>query len=309
MQEGRAESAGRERAGAGALRERLRAGPPLLLDGALGTELERRGAPATLPLWSTHALLRDPELVLRVHADYVAAGAEALTANTFRTQRRVLARAGIGERASELTALAVTLARRASSGSSAPVFVLGSAPTLEDCYRPDLVPDAEALAREHALHAANLAAAGVDAILIETMNTVREAVAAARAARGVGLPFFVSFACWERDRLVGGEALPEAFAAVAVEGPDALLVNCLPCSNVAECLPALRSTGLPFGVYANLGAPGVTSGPGRTEHHPPDAFASQAALWVRAGARIVGGCCGTTPEHIRAVAAMLAARC
>jgi S-methylmethionine-dependent homocysteine/selenocysteine methylase len=344
----------RERVGAEALRARLRAGPPLLLDGALGTELERHGAPATLPLWSTHALLRDPELVLRVHADYVAAGAELLTANTFRTQRRVLARAGIGERARELTTLAVSLARRAASearsepkasegrapataaearsepkasegrapataaearsepkasgGPDGRVLVLGSAPTLEDCYRPDLVPAADALAREHAEHAENLAAAGADAILIETMNTLREAVAAARAAREVGLPFLVSFACWEGDALLGGEPLAQALAAAADTGPDALLVNCLPCSNVAACLPALRAAGPPFGVYANLGAPGVTSGPGRTEPYEPDAFAAQAAHWLGAGARVVGGCCGTTPEHIRALAALLAPR-
>jgi len=290
------------------LRERLGAGPPLLLDGALGTELERLGVPATLPLWSTHALLRDPALVERVHADYVAAGAEVLTANTFRTQHRVLARAGIGERAAELTRLAVDLARRAARGAERRVFVVGSAPPLEDCYRPDLVPDARALATEHAEHAANLAAAGADAILIETMNTVLEAVAAARAARGAGLPFLVSFTCWEGPTLLGGEPLSEALAAAAAERPEALLVNCLPVSNVAACLPALRAAGLPFGVYANLGAPGVTSGAGRTEHHAPDAFAAHAARWVEAGARIVGGCCGTTPGHIRAMAAMLARR-
>jgi S-methylmethionine-dependent homocysteine/selenocysteine methylase len=293
--------------GAAALRERLRSGPPLLLDGALGTELERRGAPATLPLWSTHALLHDPALVERIHADYVAAGAEVLTANTFRTQRRVLARAGIGERAAELTALAVDLARRAASAARA-VFVVGSAPTLEDCYRPDLVPGAAELAREHAEHAEHLAAAGVDAILVETMNTIREAVAAARAARGRGLPCLVSFVCWEDAALLGGERLADALAAAAAEGADALLVNCLPVSNVAACLPALRAAGLPFGVYANLGAPGVESGPGRSEPYAPDAFAAHAASWLDSGARIVGGCCGTTPDHIRAIAERLGAK-
>jgi len=308
----RAQASRRESAGDEALRERLRTGAPILLDGALGTELERRGSPTTLPLWSTHALLGDPELVLRVHADYVAAGAEVLTADTFRTQRRVLARAGIGERARELTLLAVDLARRASEGAQVGprrrALVVGSAPTLEDCYRPDLVPGPRELASEHAEHAANLAAAGVDAILIETMNTIREGVAAARAARSAGVPFLVSFACWEGDALLGGEALPDALEAVASEGPLALLVNCLPVSNVGACLPALRAAGLPFGVYANLGAPGVTSGAGRTEHYEPDAFAEHTEEWVHAGARIVGGCCGTTPAHIRAIAARLATR-
>ncbi len=290
------------------LRERIGAGPPLLLDGALGTELERRGLSAALPLWSTHALLRDPATVERVHADYVAAGAEMLTANTFRTQRRVLARAGIGERAAELTRLAVDLARSAAGGARRRIFVVGSAPPLEDCYRPDLVPDAQALASEHAEHADHLASAGVDAILIETMNTTREAVAAARAARQAGVPFLVSFICWEGATLLGGEPLATALASAAAEGPEALLVNCLPVSNVDACLPALRAAALPFGVYANLGAPGVEHGPGRTEHHSPATFAAHAAAWVEAGARIVGGCCGTTPAHTAAMAAMRALR-
>ena len=150
------------------LRARLVAGPPLLLDGALGTELERRGAPSALPLWSTHALLHRPALVQAIHREYVAAGAAVLTANTFRTQRRTLARAGLTEAAAALTARAVALARAAAAGADPAadaVLVAGSAPPLEDCYRPDLVPDDAALAREHAEHARNLAAAGADLVL------------------------------------------------------------------------------------------------------------------------------------------------
>jgi S-methylmethionine-dependent homocysteine/selenocysteine methylase len=320
---GEAESAAR--AGPAALCLRLHAGPPLLLDGALGTELERRGAAASLPLWSTHALLASPELVQAVHADYVAAGAEVLTANTFRTQRRVLARAGIGGRARELSALAVGLARRAAAARAGRVFVVGSAPPLEDCYEPERVPEAGALAVEHAEHAENLAAAGVDAILVETMNTIREAVAAARAARAVGLPCLVSFVCQAAPQLhgeppasgalagsraatlLGGEPLADALAAAASEGADAVLVNCLPIASAVACLPALRAAGPPWGVYANLGAPGIDAGPWSHEHCAPAEFAERAAAWLAAGARITGGCCGTGPAHIEAIARRLAA--
>ncbi len=100
------------------LRSRILSGRPLLLDGATGTELERRGVPSALPLWSAHALLESPQTVAEIHAEYVAAGAEVLTANTFRTQRRTLERAGMGERAEELTALAVSLARRGAGEHS-----------------------------------------------------------------------------------------------------------------------------------------------------------------------------------------------
>jgi S-methylmethionine-dependent homocysteine/selenocysteine methylase len=268
--------------------ERLRGGPPLLLDGATGTELERRGAKSELPLWSARALRDAPALVGRIHRDYVEAGAELLTANTFRTQARTLARAGLADRAAELTARAVWLAREAARHGHHPV-----------------VPDDAALVREQTEHAANLAAAGVDAILIETMNSVREAQAALRAARQTGLPALVSFVCWEGARLLSGEELRDALATAGSEDPVAVLVNCLPHSNVAACLPALRDSGLPFGVYANLGAPLDDTQHARSEDRTPEQFAACARTWLQAGATLVGGCCGTTPAHIASVAQLL----
>jgi S-methylmethionine-dependent homocysteine/selenocysteine methylase len=292
----------------GALEARLHDATPLLLDGATGTELERRGVPTSLPLWSAPALLDHADVVLRIHEDYAAAGVHVITANTFRTQRRTLARGELGERAAELTQRAVELARRGARAAPHPIFVVGSAPTLEDCYRPDLVPGPDDLLREHREHARNLAAAGVDAILVETMNSVREAVVATQAAREQGVPALVSFVCWEGPALLSGEPLESAAEAVRAAGACAVLVNCLPPSNVHACLPALARTGLPTGAYANLGAPDEETGFTRSEDCSPDAFAEHAASWVAAGATLVGGCCGTGPEHLRAVALRLLSR-
>ena len=284
------------------LLERLARGPALLLDGATGTELERRGAAAALPLWSAQALIDDPDLVGRIHAEYVAAGADLLTANTFRTQQRTLSRADPRLRAADLTAQAVALARRAAEAAGHRVWVLGSAPPLEDCFRPDRVPGDADLAREHAEHAQHLMAAGVDAILLETMNTIREAVAAARAARAAGAAVLASFVCWDGATLLSGEALGDAVSAVREERVAAVLANCLPPSNVAACAPVLRASGLPWGIYPNLGAP-LDGGAGRrSEECTPEAFAAHAAEWLDDGARIVGGCCGTDPAQILAVA-------
>ena len=277
---------------------RLRSGPPLLLDGATGTELERRGARCELPLWSARSLVEEPGLVRAIHADYVAAGAELLTANTFRTQRRALSHAGLGDRAAELTSLAVRLAREAAAAAPDPPAVLGSAPPLEDCFEPQRVPEDVALAAEHAAHAENLAGAGADAILVETMNTVREAVAALRAARAAGLPALVSFVCWEGATLLSGEPLGEALLAASELEPLAVGVNCLPPRNVEPCLEVLRSQALPFAVYANLGAPVEDGLYARTDACSPEEFGAHARRWLAAGARIVGGCCGTTPAHV-----------
>jgi S-methylmethionine-dependent homocysteine/selenocysteine methylase len=285
--------------------EHLATGAPIVLDGATGTELERRGVDTRLPSWSAGALIEQPELVARIHADYVAVGCDVLTANTFRTQRRALSAGGGVPSAAELTQRAVALARRAAAAAKRRVYVVGSAAPLEDCYRPDLVPDDAALAREHGEHAANLAEAGVDAILVETMNTIREAVAAARAARAAGRPLLVSFVCWDGARLLSGEPLADALRAVAPAEPLALLVNCLPPSNVAACLTVLAAGAQRFGAYANLGAPDDSAGLTRSEDCTPAEFAAEAESWRVAGAQIVGGCCGTTPEHLRAVAAQV----
>jgi S-methylmethionine-dependent homocysteine/selenocysteine methylase len=272
-----------------------------LLDGATGTELERRGVPSALPLWSAHALLTAPDVVREVHRDYARAGADALTANTFRTQARALAHAGLDARAGELTALAVRLAREgAHAGGREDALVLGSASPLEDCYRPERVPDDASLAREHAAHARHLVRAGADAILVETMNSAREAEAALRAAREAGAPALVSFVCTPGARLLSGEPLADAIARVAPLAPLAVGVNCAPWSELAACLPTLRAAGLPFFAYGNLGAPRADGL--RTHDASPLELAAHAAAWIEAGAAAVGGCCGTTPAHVAALA-------
>jgi S-methylmethionine-dependent homocysteine/selenocysteine methylase len=286
--------------------DRFASGRTVLLDGALGTRLEDRGVPCGLPLWSTHALLEAPDAVLRVHREYARAGAEVLTAGTFRTQARTLARAGVADledRAAELCRSAVEIARTAAEADDHPIWVAGSAPPLEDCYRPDLVPDDASCRREHEAHAENLAAAGVDVVAVETMNSVREAAAAARAVAQTGLPFWVSFVCTSDSRMLSGESLSDGIDAVRDAGPLAVGVNCLPPAAVAGCLPALRASDLPFCVYANLGAPSADGR--RTDACTPKHFAEHAVTWTRAGAVMVGGCCGTGPAHVRSMAKTL----
>ncbi len=295
------------------LSTRLREGPPLLLDGALGTELEVRGIPCGLPLWSSHALLETPAAIEAIQREYAEAGSEILTANTFRTQARVLARARdrVAPRLSqlgdstdwgrELVGRAIDITRAAAAAVPGAVRVAGSAPPLEDCYRPDLVPEPEALEVEHREHVRNLVEGGSDLVLIETMNTIREAVAAARAAAESPLPFLVSFVSWRDAALLSGEPLSEAIESVRPLGPAAVAVNCLPPSAVAACLPVLRDCGLPFGVYANLGEVDASAAGERREACQPQEFADHAEGWIAAGARIVGGCCGTSPRHIAAI--------
>jgi len=299
--------------------KRLTEPGPILLDGATGSELTRRAVDTGLPLWSAQALVSAPEVLRQVHADYLRAGAEIITANTFRTHRRNLAHGGFGHRARELTAQAVAIARDAvwdyaAKQPGAPArFVAGSMAPLEDCYSPELVPPQEQCEREHAEMAGHLAEAGVDLILAETMNTIREAVAAVKAARATGLPVMVSFTCGSNGRLLSGESVTAAFEAVAPLGVVGVLINCTPSTTISQPFGELKASAqsvpgrtLPIvGLYANIGHTDDVQGWTSTDDVAPLEYAQLAASWLRQGARLVGGCCGTTPAHIGAVRAII----
>jgi S-methylmethionine-dependent homocysteine/selenocysteine methylase len=284
--------------------ERLRTGPPLLLDAAMGTEIQRRGGKTRLPLWSAWALIESPELVLAIHRDEVSAGAEVLTANTFRTHRRTLGKAGLGARGRELTGLAVSLARKAARESGRRVFVAGSLSPLEDCYRPDLVPEDAAIEREHAEQAQAIAGAGADLILAETHNTVRELWAAVRAAKVTGLPVVASLVTDGKGNLLSGEPIEEAASALEPLHPEVLSINCVSAARLAGDLHRLAAAapGIPLAAYGNLGLPADDTGWAFTETLTPEEYAAHARGWLEAGARLVGGCCGTTPANTSALA-------
>ena len=299
---------------------RLAAGRALLLDGATGTELQRRGVDTSLPLWSARALLEARDVLHMIHADYVAAGADIVTTNTFRTHRRTLTRAGVGERTRELTQLAVKIAREAAQQADRPVLVAGSISPLEDCYSPQLVPSDGELWVEHAEMAHDLAQAGCDVLLVETMNTIREAVIAARCAAATSLPVCVSFVAGlgglppdKIDQammaeslaaltLLSGESITDAVQAVQRWRPAVILINCVPLACIDRAFAELRAAHRgPIGLYANVGHADDRVGWTLTDEVRPAAYAQQARQWLRQGAAIIGGCCGTTPDHVAAL--------
>ena len=304
----------------------------LVLDGATGTELERRGVPTPRPLWSAAALLTHPDLVAAIHRDYVAAGADILVANTFRTNARALRAAGLFHRGQELNRRAVALARQASSAASRPtpgtgtdghrqeataeprsptdatrpcgrpVLVAASLAPVEDCYSPQLAPQEALLLDEHRQMLGWLTAANPDLVWIETMNTVREARAAARVTTEAQMPFVVSFVVREDGNLLSGERLEEAVAAVEPLAPLAIGLNCIPPAGLTALLPRLRrATGRPLVAYAHINNPAPITGWSYSQMVGPEEYAEHVRRWLDLGASVVGGCCGTTPAHIRAI--------
>jgi S-methylmethionine-dependent homocysteine/selenocysteine methylase len=276
----------------------------VLLDGATGTELSRRGADTRLPLWSARPLGQRPELVVEVHRDYLRAGCDVLTACTFRTHERSLARGGWAGRGDELNRAAVSCAREAvAAEGSTRARVAGSLAPLEDCFRPDLVPDGAALEAEHRRQAESLAAAGCDLLLVETMATLREARAALRAALGTGLPAWCSFVTDGRGRLLSGEALDEAARTAERAGAAVVLVNCVPVVHLAAEVRVLAaSCAGAFGGYGNVGHAEDVDGWRVELMLEPDEFAARTHACRALGATVLGGCCGTEPRHLEALA-------
>jgi homocysteine S-methyltransferase len=280
--------------------DRLAENAIVLLDGAMGTELFRRGVNTRLPIWSAQALIENPDVVGQIHTDYIHAGAEIITTNTFRTTARALGKKDLSERARELTFLAVNLAKEARNQSAASeTWIAGSVAPLEDCYEPELMPERETAFREHSEFITWLVDAGVDFILIETMNTIQETIVAAHAAKAHQLPIFISWTCGSDGKLLSGENIDEAVLQLESYDPAAFLVNCTPSKDVFSALRKMRSaTNKPVGAYANVGKAEPVFGWEFTHQLNISNYADEAENWIAEGTKIVGGCCGTTPDHI-----------
>ncbi len=284
---------------------------PILMDGGMGRELRFRGVEISETIWSAGALITDPGVVRRIHLDYITAGAEIIIANTYGIIREDLAKAGLEERFEELNDLACTLAREARDASGRSVLIAGSLPPLRGSYRPDLVgprEEIEPLYQEQA----ELLAPHVDLLICETMSSVAEGRAAARAAGRAGKPVWVAWTLHEdrSGRLRSGETITEAIASMADLAVEGCLVNCCAPESITRVMPRLAESGARWvGGYANSFEPvpedwtldGESESDGLLalrEDLDPENYARHCADWLRAGATVIGGCCGIRPAHI-----------
>lgn len=312
------------------LDDKLAAGEVIVLDGATGTEIARKGGAMDGAAWCAVANLNHPDIVRQVHEDYIRAGADVVIANTFATCRHVLAGAGLAEETVRLNRRAVELAREARDRASAgrPVAVAGSISNtmawVPGTISPDprYVPTPEQEEANYREVAETFAEAGVDFIVLEMMLDIEHASRAVAAAVATGLPVWVGISAtrqpdgrmtgWdlgieERGKLVPGYAPPPAPPLGDIV--DALMVpGCqvagIMHSSVAATDPALdilfEHWKGPVMVYPEtLAFDPATHMPEVTV--PPADFAHACRGWVERGVQIVGGCCGTTIEHIRAM--------
>jgi homocysteine S-methyltransferase len=284
-----------------AWRQILASGGTLLLDGGTGTELRRRGMALSDAAWSGLASLTHYDLLVAIHADYIAAGADVVTANTFATTRFVLDAAGHGNEFAAINARAVAAAREARDRSGRTVAIAGSLSCLPPCFDAHAYPDERAESAAYLELAETLAEAGVDLLILEMMQETRHAPLACAAARAVGLPWWLGVSCrpGAGGELVGFDfplvPLATCLDALLPLEPVAIAVMHSPLTAVVPALTTMRTRwDGPLGAYPEIGdgrGPTLASGD----------FVAEAREWLAAGARIVGGCCGTTAEHIRAL--------
>jgi len=284
--------------------ERLSSGRPLLLDGGLGTMLIARGLEPGEPPepWT----LARPDDVLAVHRAYVQAGSEAVHTNSFGANARRLLRHGLIDRVQELNTAAVGLARQ--SGAA---WVIGDVgPTAE--YLPPMGAAEPATWRAaFSTQAQALVAAGADALHVETISDLREAVLALEALREAapGVPLMISLAFEHKKRgffTLMGDHLADALRSLAAAGADAVGANCgiTSPSMLALAQQALQVLDRPLVCQPNAGAPRSIQG-GIVYDQSPAAFADDMAAIAALGAKAVGGCCGTDPRFIVALRARL----
>ncbi len=288
-----------------------RADKPLLLDGGMGRELKARGVDIMTSIWSANGLVSAPQIVQQIHTDFISAGADVITANTYGIIRGNLAKEGMEHRFKELNLLACDLAKQACQQVDRPVLVAGSLPPLAGSFRPDLVGEIREITPLYQ-EQADLLAPHVDLLLCETMSSASEAKAAAMAACQTGKPVWVAWSLHE-DRsgnLRSGESIQEAADMISDLPVSGHLANCSSPESISKAMPYLAEIGgAHFGGYANAFEPipedweldGSKDSDGLLDMRSdldPVQYAQHVARWLQDGATVVGGCCGTGPAHI-----------
>ena len=285
-----------------------------LLDGGLGQELIRRSGQAPTPLWATQVMIDRPGLVQQVHEDFFRAGASVAMTNTYALLPDRLERAGLQDRIEEFRAAALAEAEWALEAFPKG-RIAGAIGPLGASYRTDLFPGMD-IAVETYSEIVRKMSPEVDVIVFETLATLENLEAALKAGEVSSRPVWVAVTLDDEDGSVlrSGESVAEAARMAERYKAGAILANCSAPEAMAPALSAFAETDLRFGAYANAFAqitkdfltpdPTVDALSTRRDMGP-ERYAGFALDWVRRGASIVGGCCETGPDHIRAIAEAL----
>ena len=281
----------------------IKTGKTILLDGAMGTQLDKRGL-----MSRGRNNLDAPEAVLEIHREYVGCGCDALTTNTLTINRIYIETHNVGVSVRDVNLAGVRLAREAANGK----YILGDMCSTGQLLEPYGDYTESQFYDTFKEQAEVLAEGVVDGFIIETMFDLHEALCALKACKeSSSLPVIVSMAfSTEAGRTIMGNSAEECAGRLADAGADVIGANCgdLDPYQMAHVVSLLKSaTSLPILAQPNAGIPRLVGDQTVFDMGPAD-FAAGVAECVKAGAQIVGGCCGTSPEHICALAALITRR-
>ena len=292
--------------------ERLNDNEIILLDGGVSTEIQKRGVAMDSDVWSGLAHKTHPQVVLQVHEDYIQAGAQVITANTYSTARHVLESIDLGGEVKAINTEAVKLAQIARDNAAKDeTWIAGSISSMAPFNSAQEVASGDKVSDSYIELAEILAEAGVDLIIAEMMRDIENAKMVIKAAISTGLPVWIGYSAMMSDdgksvqAWYWKNALPtsdfdELVEAIAPLGGDAAGIMH---SQVRDTAPALNILSKhwsgPKLAYAETGELEKPDWNFK-EICPPKEYASEIEGWVNSyGVQIVGGCCGTGPEHIR----------
>ncbi len=295
------------------VKERLDGGEVVLLDGAISTEIEKRGVPMDQLVWSGLGSKIGSETLLEVHKDYIRAGADVITTNTFSSARHSLSAAGQGDATREINAMAVSLAKQAVDEASEgrTVLVAGSISPF-GAYTEILgheSPPLDLLKESYREQAEILAEEGVDLFLLEMLRDVERASVIVEAALATGIPVWSGLSSMVEPgkpvmalseySTVEGLTFEEVLDGVKSLGGDMVIVMHSEVEYIVPSLEVMKENwDGPMGAYAHSGYWSRPNWNFDAVISPGD-YLRQAETWVEAGARLIGGCCGIGPEHIR----------
>ena len=277
---------------------------PLILDGAMGTELLRMGVELPLPLWSAVANETCSDMVYKIHHEYVNAGANVLTTNSFRTTPYAYKKAGFSRRDALLRSeknlkKAVSIAKKALSGTQ---LIAGGIAPIEDCYSPEIYPGDTQLKKSMESVIKWFHETEVDIILFETMGNAHEISRIIFSINNCDLPVWLSLILKDKNHLLDGTPLYELLETLSSSKVEMLLLNCNTIQLTLEAISTIkRYWSGAWGVYPNLGInnPEIDGKIEQFISNETWRYKVNEILFEKPD--IIGACCGSTPEHIRII--------
>ncbi len=271
---------------------------PILLDGAMGTELIKRGLELPLPIWSADANLTNPEIVTQIHQDYIDLGVDVITTNTFRSTAWAYRKSGYSENNAKFKSReSLKRAIECAQNVKGPKIIAGSITTIDDCYKPELYPG-NSIAYDHYFEIIDVMInSGVDILLFETMGNISEISIVLDVMKSFSIEIWLSM-IFKDKYLLDGNPIEKVIELAKKNNVNALLNNCNQLNMNLSNIHNLKSKWInQWGIYPNLGVSDYTNDFFETVN--VNTFSRTLKILLEMGPDIIGLCCGSSINDLK----------